>query len=93
MSDIKILIENGITILSEKVKKIKLEIDNFGLIDFDEDKLHGLNKLYNEKFTEKALKADLNRLNKVITDLISGGICQSCNRKLDDVDNTEHIKS
>jgi hypothetical protein len=63
----------------KKVKKIKLEIDNFGLIDFDEDKLHGLNKLYNEKFTEKALKADLNRLNKV-TDLISGGICQSCNR-------------
>jgi hypothetical protein len=37
-------------------------------------------------------EADLNRLNKVITDLISGGICQSCNRKLDDVDNTEHIK-
>jgi hypothetical protein len=53
---------------------------------------YGLNKLYNEKFTEKALKG-LNRLNKVITDLISGGICQSCNRKLDDVDNTEHIKS
>jgi hypothetical protein len=41
----------------KKVKKNKLEIDNFGLIDFD-DKLHGLNKLYNE-FTEKALKQTL----------------------------------
>jgi hypothetical protein len=26
-----------------------------------------------------------------VSGLIAGGVCQSCNRKLDDVDNSEHI--
>ena len=32
-------------------------------------------------------------MEETIEDLIAGGICKACNRKLDDVDNTEHINN
>ena len=78
--------------LKEKKMAIEEKITNIGKIDFDEDKHYLLTKDLNKQITDKALKEnDINRLKKVISGLISGGICQSCNRKLDDVDNSEHI--
>jgi DNA repair exonuclease SbcCD ATPase subunit len=63
-----------------------------GDVNFDEDIFHQLTKQSGLLNTEKALKeAEIKRLKKVVSDLIAGGICQSCNRKLDDVDNSEHI--
>ena len=78
--------------LKEKVKAFSDKINEIGEIVFDEDLHHSLTKELSKYTSEKAVKeAEIKRLNKVVSDLISGGICQSCNRKLDDVDNTEHI--
>ena len=91
-SEIETLSANGIT-LKEKVRIITEDIKEIGEVKFDEDKHHKLTKEFNTATTDKALKeAEVTRLKNVIAGLISGGICQSCNRKLDDVDNTEHIQ-
>ena len=67
-------------------KPVISEITFESCISFD------LTKEFNSKTTDKAVKeAEITRLTKVVSDLIAGGICQSCNRKLDDVDNSEHI--
>jgi DNA repair exonuclease SbcCD ATPase subunit len=88
---IKELTDKGLG-LSEKVSVIKEELVKIGEIKFHEDSHHQLTKHSASLDTEKALKeAEIRRLKKVVSDLIAGGICQSCNRKLDDVDNTEHI--
>lgn len=88
---IKTLTDKGVG-LNQKVSEIKQEIANIGDINFDEDRHHENTKLGSKLNTDKAIKeAELKRLQKVVSDLIAGGICQSCNRKLDDVDNTEHI--
>lgn len=91
-SEIETLSANGVS-LKEKVRIITEDIKGIGEVKFDEDKHHKLTKEFNTATTDKALKeAEVTRLKNVITGLISGGICQSCNRKLDDVDNTEHIE-
>ena len=74
------------------VKEYVDKITKIGVIEFDEDRDHQLGK---DKVTLSSAiavtSAEIDRLEKAVTDLIAGGICQSCNRKLDDVDNTEHI--
>lgn len=78
--------------LKTRVDEIVEKLGEMGKIDFDEDSHYILTKDFNQKTTDKALKeADVIRLKQVVSGLIAGGICQSCNRKLDDVDNTEHI--
>lgn len=89
--DIKTLTEKGIG-LSENVTLIKAKIAEIGVIKFNEDRFFTSTKLLNSKNTEKALKdAEIQRLKKVVASLIAGGICGGCQRKLDDVDNSEHI--
>ena len=88
---IKTLTDKGVG-LNKKVAEIKEEIAKIGGINFDEDIFHQLTKYSANLSTQKALKeVEIRRLKKVVSDLIAGGICQSCNRKLDDVDNSEHI--
>jgi predicted nucleotidyltransferase len=90
-SDINDLTAKGIT-TKEKCDAIKVKIANIGEVDFDEDRHYILTKDLNKKITDKGIKSgEVTRVKKVVTSLIAGGICQSCNRKLDDVDNTEHI--
>lgn len=90
--DIELLINNGKN-LSTKVKGLIDSITKIGEISFDEDTHHDLTKkLTSNNSLETIKKSEVERLQLVIDDLISGGICQSCNRKLDNVDNTEHIK-
>lgn len=89
--DVKTLTDKGVE-LSGKVTTIKSEIEAIGKIEFDEDRHHELTKLGSKLNMDKAVKeAESKRLKKVVSDLIAGGICQSCNRKLDDVDNSAHI--
>lgn len=74
--------------VAELVEKIKL----IGEVIFDEDKHHLLTKELSTCTSSKAVKkAEITRLTQLIEDLIAGGTCQSCNRKLDTVDNTDHI--
>jgi DNA repair exonuclease SbcCD ATPase subunit len=90
---IKVLTEKGVTI-NNKVSVIKEELVKIGDISFNEDIHHQLTKHSASLNTKLALKeAEIKRLQKVVSSLIAGGICQSCNRKLDDVDNSEHIAS
>ena len=90
-SDVATLIKKGVE-LKAKVTTIIGDITDIGIVVFDEDKHHELTKELSTQTTSKAVKeAEYNRLRKVIDGLIEGGICQSCNRKLDDVDNSEHI--
>lgn len=78
--------------LKARVDEIVVKLGEMGKIDFDEDSHYILTKDFNQKTTDKALKeAEVIRLKQVVSGLIAGGICQSCNRKLDDVDNSEHI--
>ena len=76
-----------------KVEKLLTDIAEIGEVNFDEDRDHQLGK---DKVTLSSAiavtSAEIERLEKAVADLVAGGICQSCNRKLDDVDNTEHIK-
>ena len=91
--DIKTITENGKTLLT-KFNKVVVEIKEIGEVIFDEDRHHELTKDLTIQTSEKAVKsAEISRLEIVVEDLVAGGICQSCNRKLDDVDNSEHIDS
>jgi len=75
-----------------QVKEYTDKITEIGVIEFDEDRDHQLGK---DKVTLSSAiavtTAEIDRLETAVADLVAGGICQSCNRKLDDVDNTEHI--
>jgi DNA repair exonuclease SbcCD ATPase subunit len=83
--------------LTGKGLKLKMEtlaktIEDMGKIVFDEDRHHSLSKELTTNTSAKAVKeAESKRIQKMVVDLVAGGICQSCNRKLDDVDNSEHI--
>jgi len=90
-NEIEKLIKDGVAFKS-KVVELELKIKEIGVVNFDEDNFVSLTKEYNQNITDKALKeAEHIRLIKVIDGLIAGGICQSCNRKLDKVDNSAHI--
>jgi DNA repair exonuclease SbcCD ATPase subunit len=89
--DIDVLTING-KALKTKMEGLAKSITDMGIIQFDEDRHYELTKELSTLTSNKAVKeAEIKRLTKVVNDLIAGGICQSCNRKLDDVDNTEHI--
>ena len=91
-NDIDTLMDSGIS-YKNKIDKIDSRLEEIGSVNFDEDKHHDLTNKVNELKTNIALKtAEVSRLTNVIKDLIDGGICQSCKRKLDDVDNTKHIE-
>lgn len=78
--------------LKTKVVELMTKINNIGEVIFDEDKHHALTKELSIKTSLKAVRgAEMDRLNIVVEELIAGGICKSCNRKLDDIDNSEHI--
>ena len=82
--------------VNTKAKMIELgeKISAMVEIVFDEDKHYQYTKDLSNLTTEKAVKeAEVRRLRRAIADLIAGGTCQTCNRKLDDVDNTEHINN
>lgn len=75
-----------------QVKEYSDKITEIGVIEFDEDRDHQLGK--DKVILSSAIAvttAEIDRLETAVADLVAGGICQSCNRKLDDVDNTEHI--
>jgi DNA repair exonuclease SbcCD ATPase subunit len=89
--DITELTNKGISI-KQKMDEFAVKISEMGEIIFDEDRHYALTKELSKCTSDKAVKeAEIKRLERVITDLVAGGICQSCNRKLDDVDNSEHI--
>ena len=78
--------------LKKTMEELQKQIEAMGTIQFDEDRHYELTKEISKLTSDKAVKeAEINRLKRVVEDLIAGGICKSCNRKLDDVDNTEHI--
>lgn len=78
--------------LSARTTELTQKIDAIGEIEFDEDTHDALKKEESQLLLNKGLKRnEISRLQNTIQDLIDGGICKSCNRKLDDVDNTEHI--
>ena len=90
-SDITDLIEKGVG-LRKNVDGYVKKINEIGEVAFDEDRHHALTKDLSTQTSSKAVKeAEVTRLEAVVAGLVAGGICQSCNRKLDDVDNSEHI--
>lgn len=80
--------------LANKIKELEEKISRIGDVEFDEDLHHTLTLENNQIIISIGTKkAEIKRLQEAIQDLIDGGICKSCNRKLDDVDNTEHIEN
>ena len=91
-TEIEDLINSGIS-YKEKIDVIDTRLNEIGKVIFDEDRHFEITKEVTTLNTNVAVKnAELDRLNNVIKDLIAGGICQACNRKLDDVDNSKHIE-
>ena len=89
--EIETIVENGKG-LKKDMDEFEVKIQEIGEVFFDEDRHHALTKDLSTQTSSKAVKsAEVARLELVIEDLVAGGICQSCNRKLDDVDNSEHI--
>ena len=90
--EIKTITDKGLKYKKE-TEAITDELKKIGDINFDEDNDFKLTK-DKEKLTKTINlgEAEVNRLDTTIKNLIKGGICQSCNRKLDDVDNTAHIE-
>jgi DNA repair exonuclease SbcCD ATPase subunit len=89
--DIETIIESGKG-LKKDMDEFEVKIQEIGEVLFDEDRHHALTKDLSTQTSANAVKAaEITRLELVIDDLVAGGICQSCNRKLDDVDNSEHI--
>jgi len=94
-------LQEEVDVLTVKGKNIKTKmvelgekIEDMGQISFDEDKHYQYTKDLSKLTSEKAVKeAEIRRLKRVIQELIAGGICQTCKRQLDDVDNTEHINN
>jgi hypothetical protein len=88
-----------ITKITQDGKELKNKYDDYikkieplMSIKFDEDHHLTLTTKLSKLTTDKAVKeAEKVRLEKVINDLIAGGICKACNRALDNVDNTAHI--
>jgi DNA repair exonuclease SbcCD ATPase subunit len=90
-SDIEKLINEGIE-LKENLDATNVSINKIGKVNFDEDRHFDITQQLTTINTDIAVKdAEVTRLTNVVEDLIAGGICKACNRKLDDVDNTEHI--
>lgn len=76
----------------DAIKGFNIEIEEMGEIKFDEDLYFNLTKEKTETISDIAVKhSEVKRLTGVVDELIKGGTCQSCNRPLDDVDNTKHI--
>ena len=90
-SEIEAITKNGKELTGNK-NKLQEKIDSIGEVEFDEDEHFNLTKEFNKISTDIKIKeAEVVRLEKVVQELIDGGVCQSCNRALDDVDNTDHI--
>ena len=90
-ADVDQITGTGKTIKS-KIQDLNNRITDIGTPDFDEDTYHQLTLESNKILIDLGLKrGEINRLQNAVKDLIDGGICKGCNRKLDDVDNTEHI--
>ena len=89
--DIAKITKSGELLKANVVELVK-EINAIGVVVFDEDRHHDLTKELTLQTSAKAVKvSEVSRLELVVEELVAGGICQSCNRKLDDVDNSEHI--
>jgi len=85
------LTKTGVT-LKQTVNELVTKIDAIGDIIFDEDRHHELGKISLALSNGIAVTtAEIKRLETAVSDLIAGCICKSCNRKLDNVDNSEHI--
>lgn len=89
--EITTITNNGVELKTNHHGYIK-QIEVLKTIVFDEDRHHILTSRQTEATSESAVKAaEKKRLEEVVKDLIAGGICQACNRALDNVDNTKHI--
>jgi hypothetical protein len=90
--EIRTITDKGVT-AKKDIEDIKVILKDIGKIEFDEDRDFQLGKDKGILDSDVAVKeAEVVRVNKVVADLIAGGICKACNRALDNVDNTAHIK-
>jgi DNA repair exonuclease SbcCD ATPase subunit len=92
-SDIEKVTQRGVA-YKEKIKNFDVEIEKIKDIQFDEYKFNELEK-EDRKLTIEigALNSNITQFGTIIDNLKNSEICQACNRPLDDVDNTEQIKS
>jgi hypothetical protein len=65
------------------------ELNEMGEVHFNEDEYLVLTKKLSTFTSSVAvIKSEISNLERTIKSLVDGGICQSCNRKLDNIDNT-----
>lgn len=83
--------KNGVD-MNTKKEELKKQIELLKDVKFDEDKYQSLTTKKTQLTSDSAVRtAEIARLKKAVDDLINSGICQSCNRPLDNVDHTKHI--
>ena len=91
VEDIKEITNKGVK-LNDNIKELQGKIKPLIGVTFDEDRHQEIVEDGGTFKTELAVKtAEITRLKKVVEDLIAGGICQACNRALDNIDNSAHV--
>jgi len=92
-SEISEITKTGLK-LKGNVETLQVRINEIGVVEFDEDKHYITTSNYNTAVSDRRIKqAEISRLKENIQNLIDGGICKACNRKLDNIDNSEHINN
>jgi DNA repair exonuclease SbcCD ATPase subunit len=86
-------LEEGNT-MKEKIANLNQEIKDLGVVDFDEDRHDAVLKEMSKISAEIAVnESEIKNITDTIKMLEAGQICNTCNRPLDDVDNTVEIQN
>lgn len=92
-SEISEIKERGLK-FKDKITELETRLSEIGKIEFDETQHYIITSKYNSAVSDKRVnEIEIKKLEETIKNLIEGGICKACNRKLDNVDNTEHINN
>lgn len=79
--------------LKNNISELKNKVKEIGIVNFDEDKDFILNNEKNDYSSKLSIvETKIQDTEEHKSELISSGICKSCNRPLDDVDNTKHLE-
>jgi len=79
--------------LRTKVVTIETNDQEIGIVNFDEDKDFILNNEKNDYSSKLSMvETKIQDTEEHKSELISSGICKTCNRPLDDIDNTKHLE-
>lgn len=90
-SDIDTIVLKG-TSLKQQVEKLATDIEDIGIVEYNEENFQKLNnKLNIATSTKMVLENEIKKLNVLIEQLKTGEFCPTCKRALEEVDHSAEI--